>query len=84
MSRETHDCCDDGNGGRHAGSQIHPASAGRGGKALCWPTAGLAWPPRTRSTSYVQKQLGHPSKMSRKYQHRRDRFRVNLTKASGL
>lgn len=34
---------------------------------------------------YVQKQLGHPSaEMTRKYQRRRDRFRVNLTKASGL
>ena len=34
---------------------------------------------------YVQKQLGHASaEMTRKYQRRRDRFRVNLTKASGL
>jgi len=34
---------------------------------------------------YVQKQLGHSSaEMTRKYQRRRDRFRVNLTKASGL
>ncbi|MBP2449790.1 integrase [Rhizobium leguminosarum] len=34
---------------------------------------------------YVQKQLRHASKeMTRKYQRRRDRFRVNLTKASGL
>lgn len=34
---------------------------------------------------YVQKQLGHTSAdMTRKYQRRRDRFRVNLTKASGL
>ncbi|MCJ9674007.1 MULTISPECIES: site-specific integrase [unclassified Neorhizobium] len=34
---------------------------------------------------YVQKQLGHVSaEMTRKYQRRRDRFRVNLTKASGL
>ncbi|MER9489308.1 site-specific integrase [Mesorhizobium sp. M0563] len=34
---------------------------------------------------YVQKQLGHTSaEMTRKYQRRRDRFRVNLTKASGL
>jgi integrase len=33
----------------------------------------------------VQKQLGHASaEMPRKYQRRRDRFRVNLTKASGL
>ncbi len=34
---------------------------------------------------YVQKQLGHTSaEMTRKYQRRRDRFRVNLTRASGL
>lgn len=34
---------------------------------------------------YVQKQLGHASaEMTRTYQRRRDRFRVNLTKASGL
>jgi integrase len=34
---------------------------------------------------YVQKQLGHASAdMTRKYQRRRDRFRVNLTKAAGL
>jgi integrase len=34
---------------------------------------------------YVQKQLGHSSaEMTRKYQRRRDRFRTNLTKASGL
>jgi integrase len=34
---------------------------------------------------YVQKQLGHVSaEMTRRYQRRRDRFRVNLTKASGL
>jgi integrase len=34
---------------------------------------------------YVQKQLGHTSaEQTRKYQRRRDRFRVNLTKAAGL
>jgi integrase len=34
---------------------------------------------------YVQKQLGHASaEMTRWYQRRRDRFRVNLTKAAGL
>lgn len=34
---------------------------------------------------YLQKQLGHSTaEMTRKYQRRRDRFRVNLTKASGL
>ena len=35
--------------------------------------------------SYVQKQLGHASAdMTRRYQRRRYRFRVNLTKAAGL
>ncbi len=34
---------------------------------------------------YVQKQLGHASvNMTRRYQRRRDRFRVNLTRAAGL
>jgi hypothetical protein len=34
---------------------------------------------------YVQKQLGHASaEMTRRYQRRRDRFRVRLTKAAGL
>ncbi|WP_417210204.1 tyrosine-type recombinase/integrase [Antarctobacter sp.] len=34
---------------------------------------------------YVQKQLGHASaEMTRRYQRRRDRFGVNLTKAAGL
>ena len=34
---------------------------------------------------YVQKQLGHASpQMTRRYQRRKDRFRVNLTKAAGL
>ncbi len=34
---------------------------------------------------YVQKHLGHSSaEMTRRYQRRRDRFRVNLTKAAGL
>ena len=34
---------------------------------------------------HVQKQLGHVSaEMTRRYQRRRDRFRVNLTKAAGL
>lgn len=34
---------------------------------------------------YVQKQLGHASpEMTRAYQRRRDRFRINLTKAAGL
>ena len=34
---------------------------------------------------YIQKQLGHASpQMTRRYQRRRDRFRINLTKAAGL
>ncbi len=34
---------------------------------------------------YVQKHLGHASaEMTRRYQRRRDRFRVNMTKAAGL
>ncbi|MEM1431229.1 MAG: tyrosine-type recombinase/integrase [Pseudomonadota bacterium] len=34
---------------------------------------------------YVQSHLGHASaEMTRRYQRRRDRFRVNLTKAAGL
>nr|WP_309502793.1 tyrosine-type recombinase/integrase [uncultured Roseovarius sp.] len=34
---------------------------------------------------YIQKQLGHTSaERTRRYQRRRDRFRVNLTKAAGL
>lgn len=34
---------------------------------------------------YVQKLLGHTSaEMTRRYQRRRDRFRVNLTRAAGL
>tara|TARA_B100002049_G_scaffold235021_1_gene218526 strand:+ start:349 stop:1443 length:1095 start_codon:yes stop_codon:yes gene_type:complete len=34
---------------------------------------------------YVQKHLGHVSaEMTRRYQRRRDRFRVNLTRATGL
>lgn len=34
---------------------------------------------------HIQKQLGHASvEMTRRYQRRRDRFAVNLTKASGL
>jgi integrase len=34
---------------------------------------------------HIQKQLGHASaEMTRRYQRRRDKFRVNLTKAAGL
>jgi integrase len=46
--------------------------------------AGLATSANT-DERYVQKQLGHASaEMTRRYQRRRDRFRVNLTKAAGL
>lgn len=46
--------------------------------------AGLASSAET-DERYVQKQLGHASaEMTRRYQRRRDRFRVNLTKAAGL
>jgi integrase len=35
--------------------------------------------------AHVQRQLGHASaEMTRRYQRRKDRFRVNLTKAAGL
>jgi hypothetical protein len=34
---------------------------------------------------YIQKQLSYESaEMTRRYQRRRNRFRVNLTKAAGL
>ena len=34
---------------------------------------------------HIQKQLGHATvEMTRRYQRRRDRFRINLTKAAGL
>jgi integrase len=34
---------------------------------------------------HVQRHLGHASaEMTRRYQRKRDRFRVNLTKAAGL
>jgi len=34
---------------------------------------------------FVQKHLGHSTaEMTRRYQRRRERFRVNLTKAAGL
>ncbi|RKF12465.1 integrase [Roseovarius spongiae] len=46
--------------------------------------AGLASSAET-DERYVQKHLGHASaEMTRRYQRRRDRFRVNLTKAAGL
>ena len=35
--------------------------------------------------AHVQKHLGHASaEMTRRYQRRRDRFKINLTKAAGL
>jgi integrase len=46
--------------------------------------AGLASSARIEE-AHVQKHLGHASpEMTRRYQRRRDRFRVNLTKAAGL
>ena len=35
--------------------------------------------------AYIQRQLGHASaEMTRRYKRRRERFRINLTKAAGL
>jgi integrase len=46
--------------------------------------AGLASSPQIEE-AHVQKHLGHASaEMTRRYQRKRDRFRVNLTKAAGL
>ncbi|MGJ0393149.1 MAG: integrase [Methylocystis sp.] len=46
--------------------------------------AGLASSARIEE-AHVQKQLGHASpEMTRRYQRKRDRFKVNLTKAAGL
>ena len=46
--------------------------------------AGLASSARIEE-AHVQKHLGHASpEMTRRYQRKRDRFRVNLTKAAGL
>ena len=51
------------------------------GHSLC---AGLASGAEV-DERYVQKQLGHASaEMTRRYQRRRDRLRVNLTEAAGL
>ncbi len=48
------------------------------------PQAGLATSAEIEER-HVQKQLGHASaEMTRRYQRRRDRFRINLTKAAGL
>lgn len=57
-------------------------------RALCFSghslRAGLASSAEV-DERYIQKQLGHASaEMTRRYQRRRDRFRVNLTKAAGL
>ena len=46
--------------------------------------AGLAGSAQVEE-AHVQKHLGHASaEMTRRYQRKRDRFRVNLTKAAGL
>jgi len=48
------------------------------------PVSGLASSAEV-DERHVQKHLGHASaEMTRRYQRRRDRFRVNLTKAAGL
>ena len=50
----------------------------------CAPVAGFVSSVEIEER-YVQKALGHASAdMTRHYQRRRDRFRVNLTKAAGL
>jgi integrase len=51
------------------------------GHSLC---AGLASSAEV-DERYVEKQLGHASaEMTRRYQRRRERFRVDLTKVAGL
>ena len=46
--------------------------------------AGLATAAGTEERT-VQRHLGHATaEMTRRYQRRRDRFRINLTKAAGL
>jgi hypothetical protein len=51
------------------------------GHSLC---AGLASSPQVEE-AHVQKHHGHASaEMTRRYQRKRDRFRVNLTKTAGL
>ena len=51
------------------------------GHSLRWGRASSA----AGAARYVQKQLGQASaERTRRYQRRRDRFRVNLTKAAGL
>ena len=48
------------------------------------PRAGLASSAKIEEAR-VQRHLGHASaEMTRRYQKKRDRFRVNLTKAAGL
>ena len=57
---------------------------GRGRRNCATTCAGLALSAEI-DERYVQKQLGHASaEMTRRYQRRRDQFRVNLTKAAGL
>ena len=52
-----------------------------GGHSL---SAGLASSAQIEE-AHVQKHLGHASaEMTRRYQRKRDRFKVNLTKAAGL
>ena len=80
--------------GAHNLCYVHPAQAGirsdlpeaeRGEKFAGHSLrAGLASTAEV-DERYVQKQLGRATaEMTRRYQRRRDRFRVNLTKAAGL
>ena len=70
--------------GRRACAATSPRASGRAKFSGHSLRAGLASSAEV-DERYVQKQLGHASaEMTRRYQRRRDRFRVNLTKAAGL
>ena len=65
-----------------ARQSLQTRAAGEIRRALA--SRGLGLVGRDRRT-LVQKHLGHASaEMTRRYQRRRDRFRVNMTKAAGL
>jgi integrase len=58
-----------------------PTKLAFGGHSL---RAGLASSAQIEE-AHVQRHLGHASaEMTRRYQRKRDRFKVNLTKAAGL
>ncbi|RWQ32989.1 MAG: hypothetical protein EOS20_27375 [Mesorhizobium sp.] len=70
-----------------AGSRRPRRSAGRRARPKVFGAFATRRPRLLRRgrRALLQKQLGHASaEMTRKYQRRRDRFRVNLTKASRL